>query len=598
MRRTVLLLISWLTFWALSSAHAAGEQSAPPIHHVTVAHFQARGLQEEVALPHQLKAGKVEGTKVSYSLQLDLDQLPKTPLGVYVPKLSMSGEVFVNGQYLGACEIGALETLRCMHRPQLFIAPPIYWRLGPNEIRFDIYTDTTEINGLSAVWVGDATVLRRDFYQWRQFVSVDLLATLSWICALLGALGIAASLVLRQKFIYFWFGVATLSNVVANILSLMDVAIYDPRGFAWAVSASRFVSVPLGMLACLAWFDKLRPSFRNGALVYSLIGAILIGVTNSERTLLALLYGPLFIAAIVLIACMANWSWESRKASHWIGFIPSIFIFAAGIHDLKKLLGVDAFQDIYLLTFAGSAFSMILGVAAIGILTTALLESETLRMTLEDSVTERTKELIQAQKILLASEIQIAQTQGRELLLRDVHDGFGSQLVSAHMLLRASKLKQDEIETLLQECIDDLYLVIDVSSSTVEQFRDILLDFKTRFSQRLIASETQLHWDFQNEYGPQISRTSALHILRILQEGLTNALKHAKASNIWITARFDNPSKVLLIKVVDDGIGLPSSINFGRGLNNMSSRARNLAGELKITGADPGTSVEFRLYIP
>jgi len=354
----------------------------------------------------------------------------------------------------------------------------------------------------------------------------------------------------------------------------------------------------LGMLAYLAWFDKLRPSFRNAALVYSLIGTILIGLTNSEKTFLALLYGPLFIAAIVLIAGMANWSWKSRKAYHWIGFSPSIFIFAAGTHDLKKLLGVDAFQEIYLLTFAGSAFSIVMGVAAVSILATSLLESETLRAKLEDRVTERTKELIQAHESLLESEILKAQTQGRKLLLRDVHDGFGSQLVSAQILLRTSKLKQEEIETLLQECIDDLYLVIDISSSTVEQFRDMLIDFKTRFNQRLSASETQLHWDFKKEDWPQISRPNALHILRILHEGLTNALKHAKASNIWITASFDNLSKVLLIKVVDDGIGLPSSINSGRGLNNMSSRARNLAGELKITGADPGTSVELRLYIP
>jgi len=597
MRRTVLSLIAWLVLWAFPGTYAYSEQTAPTIHHLSLASLEAKGIQENVTLPHQVTAGKLEGTKLSYRLHLDLDQLPEKPLGIYVPKLSMSGEAFVNGQSLGACAIGTLETLRCMHRPHLFIAPPVYWQQGRNEIRFEIYTDTTEINGLSSVWVGDAAVLRRDFYQWRQFISVDLLTTLSWVCALLGALGIAASLVLRQRSIYFWFALATLTNVAANILSLMDVAPFDPRGFTWAVSASRFVSVPLGMLTYLAWFDKLRPSLRNGALIYSLIGVILIAATNSDRTLLALLYGPLFIAAFALIACMANWSWKSSKASHWVGFGLAIIIFTAGIHDWKKLLGMDAFENIYLLTFAGSAFSVVLGVAAIGILASSLIESEKLRLNLEDRVSERTKALIQAHEVLLESEVKRAQTQGRELLLRDVHDGFGSQLVSAQMLLRASKLKQEEIETLLQECIDDLHLVIDISSSTAEQFRDMLLDFKTRFSRRLVDSPTQLHWDFKNQDWPQISRTTALHILRILQEALANALKHSKASNIWITASFDKPSQVLHLKIVDDGIGLPANIRFGRGLNNMVSRARSLGSEVKITGANPGTSVELQIGI-
>lgn len=112
-----------------------------------MAHLQTQGWEAAVALPHQFNLGQQDGERVSYTLQVDLLELPKQPLAIYVPKLSLSGQVFVNGHFLGACAAGTLENSSCMHRPQWFAAPALYWRTGRNEIRFAMYTDTTEING-------------------------------------------------------------------------------------------------------------------------------------------------------------------------------------------------------------------------------------------------------------------------------------------------------------------------------------------------------------------------------------------------------------------------------------------------------------------
>jgi signal transduction histidine kinase len=596
MHATLLRWLSCLALLGLPSA-AWSEASSAAVQALTLAHLQTQGWEAAVALPHQFNLGQQDGERVSYTLQVDLLELPKQPLAIYVPKLSLSGQVFVNGHYLGACAAGTLENSRCMHRPQWFAAPALYWHTGRNEIRFDMYTDTTEVNGLSTVWVGDADVLKRDFYRWRHWASVDLLIAITWLCALLGALGFAASHVLRPKPMYFWFGMAALSNVLANVLSLMDVAIFDARAFAWLVCASRFVSVPLGFLMMLAWFEKHRPRLQHIMLTYTVLGVTVMALTDTHRTVLAILYLPWVLAAPVLLGYMVHWSWKSKVPAHWIALLVSVGVLAAALHDWGKLLGGHAFEDLYLLTFAASALCVVLGATAIGVLAYALADSEKLRWTLEDRVAQRTQELAHAHAVLLESEVKRAQIQGRELLLRDVHDGFGSQLVTAHLLAKAEKLKQGEIETLLQECIDDLYLVIDVSSPNAEQLGDMLLDFQTRITRRLMGQPIQLHWDDQTRQWPALSKTTALQIMRVLQEALANALKHAQCSHIGITASFDSASQLLRLSVVDDGLGLPEPIHMGRGLRNLTERARTLGGEVTLSPAHPGTRMTLEVII-
>lgn len=82
------------------------------------------------------------------------------PLGIYVPKMSLSGRVALNGEFIGACEVGALSEARCLHRPYLFVPPLSHWRNGPNTLEFEIFATSRQMNGLSAISIGPAHLLR------------------------------------------------------------------------------------------------------------------------------------------------------------------------------------------------------------------------------------------------------------------------------------------------------------------------------------------------------------------------------------------------------------------------------------------------------
>jgi two-component system sensor histidine kinase UhpB len=95
------------------------------------------------------------------------------------------------------------------------------------------------------------------------------------------------------------------------------------------------------------------------------------------------------------------------------------------------------------------------------------------------------------------------------------------------------------------------------------------------------------------EIGPERSTM----LFRVVQEALTNAVRHAEASRASIRAAFEDGA--LTVEVQDDGKGMDTARQFNReswGIVGMHERARYFGGELTITGkAGQGTSVTLRL---
>jgi signal transduction histidine kinase len=596
MRRLVISLLACLfPFFALAEVtHATTDEV---FHELTSASFRVNDLQKNVTLPHQLELDQYENDLVSYTLQINLDKLPVNPLAIYVPKFSLSGRVFVNDQYLGTCAWGALEKLRCLHKPQFFTPHISFWKLGLNTLRFDIYTDSSEINGLSRVWIGEAEMLRRNLYSWRYFLQVDLLTGLTWFSIVLGLLGLGVGLVQPSKEIYFWFGITSISNALANILKINNFPFLELWWLTWLVFSSHFIFVTTSFLMYLAWFDKLSPKLRKTGLAYGLLGTVLIGFFDSNRLILTALYLPLLVAGMYLVTMTVIWSLKSRQPSHILGSILSVIILTAGVHDGIKLRGIAAFENIYLMTYAYSGVLIVLGVTLFSLFVYALIDSEKLSNSLEERVIERSRELERTYDLLIESERQRSKTQEREQLLKDLHDGFGTQLVTARMLLNSKKMNQDEMENLLHECISDLYLVLDISNNEVNHFYDLIIDFKNRISLRLPSHRAKLLWHVQENELPNVSKNTALNILRVAQEGLNNAIKYSQSANIWISLTYESTSRVLVLKVADDGVGFPSGTTNSRGLKNMSQRANTLGGSLAIYDNAPGTSIELQLVI-
>src|SRR6202000_594037 len=89
-----------------------------------------------------------------------------------------------------------------------------------------------------------------------------------------------------------------------------------------------------------------------------------------------------------------------------------------------------------------------------------------------------------------------------------------------------------------------------------------------------------------NDSSARLPSAIEAELLRIAQEAITNARKHAGASNLWVTCTVDPPYAE--IEVSDDGKGFTADRPDGRyGLTIMRERAERIRGRLNITPRHP-----------
>jgi signal transduction histidine kinase len=193
----------------------------------------------------------------------------------------------------------------------------------------------------------------------------------------------------------------------------------------------------------------------------------------------------------------------------------------------------------------------------------------------------------------------MAQTrlQEREQLLRDVHDGFGSQLASVRMMVEKGRIPPDKLPAYLQEVSADLHLVVDTLGPSEITLADAIYDMRYRISRRFEGGGIQFHWNVMLDALPPLSSRTILQILRIMQEAVHNAIRHAEAQHITLSAEYDAAHHQLQVTIRDDGVGLPQPLRAGRGMGNMQQRAREIGADWEIRATHPGTVVALRLVL-
>ena len=211
---------------------------------------------------------------------------------------------------------------------------------------------------------------------------------------------------------------------------------------------------------------------------------------------------------------------------------------------------------------------------------------------------------IRLEAALLFDEVRtIATTEERQRLAREIHDGVAQELVMVGYgidnTLAAlpdtpdSAPAVEELRVLRAEVtrvITELRLSLFELRSEVDRYGGLtaaVADYA-----RTIAATGGLRVHFTlNESTARLPAAVEAELLRIAQEAITNARKHAGAENLWVTCVVDPP--YANIEVSDDGSGIGDSRPDGRyGLAIMKERADRIRGRLEIKPRNPtGTTV-------
>ena len=216
---------------------------------------------------------------------------------------------------------------------------------------------------------------------------------------------------------------------------------------------------------------------------------------------------------------------------------------------------------------------------------------------------------IRLEAALLFDDVRsLATNEERQRLAREIHDGVAQELVmvgygidnAQATLPEGAEETAEELRTLRNEVtrvITELRLSLFELRSEVDRNGGLAAAIAEYARTLGTSAGLRVHFTF-DESTARLPAATEAELLRIAQEAITNARKHAGASNLWVTCTVDPPFAE--IEVSDDGKGFADDRPDGRyGLTIMAERAERIRGRLKITPRHPsGTTVAVVLGSP
>jgi signal transduction histidine kinase len=202
----------------------------------------------------------------------------------------------------------------------------------------------------------------------------------------------------------------------------------------------------------------------------------------------------------------------------------------------------------------------------------------------------------------------LATNEERQRLAREIHDGVAQELV---MVGYGIDNAQATLPEGAEETAEELRALRSEVTRVITELRLSLFELRSEVDRngglaaaiaeyaRTVGTPAGLrvHFTF-DESTARLPAATEAELLRIAQEAITNARKHARAENLWITCEVDPP--YARVEVTDDGQGLGDAPPDGRyGLAIMAERAARIRGRLDIRERAPhGTIVTVVLGRP
>lgn len=200
-------------------------------------------------------------------------------------------------------------------------------------------------------------------------------------------------------------------------------------------------------------------------------------------------------------------------------------------------------------------------------------------------------------RLLMKQASLLSKTEAREKenLARSLHDGLGQSLAALKLLLQMNKSETSKQALDLTEAsIAEMRNVLnDLRPAWLEDGLDNALAYMTESLNGL--SDLSCTFSMEGEL-PAFDETVSLNIYRLIQEALTNVVKHSQATEARVTCR--TKGDLALFTVEDNGVGFdPSDTGCGIGISSMTDRARMMGGNMKLT-AGPGHGTKIEIEVP
>jgi len=526
----------WVMLSTVAGAPAPQDAVRVVVERSSYMNRRVAGLEDAPTLGE--RAGLIPAGRYRYFWPIEREDVPEGRVGVFVADAGGMTFTLVNGALMSRSTPHALNAPGLGAQWRLTEVPPNSLLPGAN--RIEMVTDHEPLRtGLRTWRIGSHEDMSKRLQRWQSW--------LYWMPRL--ALGLAGlGVVLRLAVILVHQG-RRLSDVIWGGLSLVYL---------------------------LQVFTALL-----GAHVFSPIAVLLIGYV-----------APVLIVLGLLAQLYRNGVHEGG----WRRLDPdrALFALAIGGNALVFLGGFAPLGPIsptlaLTLAWLSVAALVVIGPAA-GLLRMIARRSSRMQA-LTQKVQEQALQLDEKSRQIAYEMRNRAILEERQRFTRDIHDGIGGQLLSLLLRIRSGVIDNRKISDEIQASLNDLRLVVDSIDHVGDDLGAALTTFRVRAQPQMKAAGIAFDWTQPDELRGHLRGTGAtLHLYRMIQECLANAIRHAQASQVEIRIGQPSPDELQLI-IRDNGVGIRADdarLLTGKGLRNMHQRAELLGAELTVEPCEDG----------
>jgi len=459
-------------------------------------------------------------------------------------------------------------------------------------------SDKTNFLILSPLYLGNEIEINA-LYRNRLFVENDLKSALSGMQLFLAFSSFILVYLRRTETVFLWLGLAMSTS---SILSIGNIAQTFPQ-FETLAPWFYFISVSaaLSFVGFILSLSKLQPPVHLLWAVFLIpiisLTLIMTDISSPIVVMRYLILPVVFLSLLIGFIFMGRLLWWNSTPH--IAFIASgmALMLAMAVNNLFFRLG---FIDIGYLSAQPARALALTGIAVF--MMTRIVETanglDQAAEVLADRLRQREEELsvlYEHDRLLVENAASLNE---RNRLTAELHDGVAGYLSTIVALSDSPEPDSHNIQSVARDALAELRLVINTMAFPDNTLRMELASLYDRSVAPLTRLGIQVDWSMVKL--PDVNWLSAeekLSILRILQEAISNALRHGKPRQLLISG--DSALVGLfVIRVINTGGNALGQYNEekGLGLQNMQRRAQALGGSISLQKLSDGA--EFALILP
>jgi signal transduction histidine kinase len=573
----------WLGMVGLvSEAHAA-----PPGRTLEHARFLLAGdatppaderAWSDITLPDNWSTTRQQASGIGwYRMSFEQGSDAGKSVAVLVRRLSMNGEFFINGVKVLSGGRMTPPVTRNWNMPFFVEIPPALLRAGRNVLDIRIYANRNSNSGLGTVYLGEPDALRAH-YLFLNALHVKG-AILSFAVALVAAfIGIVAWLRMGHDAVYGFFGLAMVEWAVRYGNYFVQTVPIDQTVYSLAVNSAQgwffiFFTFFLLRLTGVRWPRVDRALYGMG-----ILGTVGIYAAFRGWVPIWLVIGVWMCvwlpcsAALLLVS--ARYAYKSRSVLAAMAALVAWLYVPLTLRELLITSGFMPFDASYIAHYVGAPLAVLISWMLI------------------DRVVDSARAAAQADlaraKAAFDERLRITQ---------DMHDGLGLQLNAALRVAERGEIDREKFASLLRACLEELRLIVDSSASDTGTFLPLLASLRMRMQSKLEAIGIRIDWQMHRFPGDlTLPPDATLHVLRMVQEAINNAIKHANASVIAFRVAEGRTHDHFKLVITDNGAGFAASAGTeGKGLSGMKRRAIAAGVGFAVHSSSEGTSIEIEI---